>query len=63
MSHARGFTGGCVRDGEREGGQFLATESWRKREVDNPEVTSSNPSDSLKIFCVFFIKFFRFSHL
>ena len=46
MSHARGFTGGCVRDGERVGGKFLATESWRKREVDNPEVTSSNPGST-----------------
>ena len=35
-----------MRDGEREGGQFLATESWRKREVDNLEVTSSNPGST-----------------
>ena len=49
-----------MRDGEREGGQFLATESWRKREVDNPEVTSSNPSDSLKFLCVFFYQVFSF---
>ena len=55
---------GAAWETEKErGGQFLATESWRKREVDNPEVTSSNPSDSLKIFLCFFINFFRFSHL
>ena len=63
MSHARGFTGGCVRDGEREGGQFLATENWRKREVVKSEVECSNPGSTTfykMIDFVLFNTFFRF---